>query len=331
MDMNLADVKTIESQPSVPPGTQKGSSPDSESEIARLRTQVESLEKEVTRLKTQIEDDAIELQATVDEFVLAKSEVERAKADLERANQVKSAFLASMSHELRTPLNAIINFTRFVALGVQGPVNEKQASTLNEVIDSSRHLLTLINDVLDMSKIESGSLNLLFDDNVDLKPIVESVMSTAKGLTGEKSIELRAKIADDLPAIRADRQRVFQILLNIMSNACKFTEKGHVELRANRQGDEVVFVIEDTGVGIEPEDQAAVFEAFRQTASGLRQGGGTGLGMPISRSLAEAHGGRMWLESEPKKGSRFYVALPAQPPDQAKLPVTRMLKGGSHE
>ncbi|MCA9904109.1 MAG: hypothetical protein KC547_09645, partial [Anaerolineae bacterium] len=265
MEMNLADVKTVEPQPTVPPGTQNSSLTDSKSEIARLRAEVESLQKQVAKLNVQIEDDAIELQATVDEFQLAKAEVERAKADLERANQVKSAFLASMSHELRTPLNAIINFTRFVALGVQGPVNDKQKQTLDEVIDSSRHLLALINDVLDMSKIESGSLNLLFDDSVDLKPIVESVMSTAKGLTGDKSIELRSKVADDLPVIRADRQRVFQILLNIMSNACKFTEEGHVELRAQREGSEAVFVVEDTGVGIEPDDQSAVFEAFHQT------------------------------------------------------------------
>ena len=297
-------------------------------EIGQMARTFNMVIRQLQKAGTAFSDMAANLRRLTERNARLFQQAQKARQKAEAASQAKSNFLASMSHELRTPLNAIINFTRFVALGVQGPINDKQKQTLDEVIDSSRHLLALINDVLDMSKIESGSLNLLFDDSVDLKPIVESVMSTAKGLTGDKSIELRSKVADDLPVIRADRQRVFQILLNIMSNACKFTEEGHVELRAHREGSEAVFVVEDTGVGIEPDDQSAVFEAFHQTTSGLRQGGGTGLGMPISKSLVEAHGGRIWLESEPKKGSRFFVALPAQPADEAKLSVTGMLKGG---
>ncbi|HEX2907782.1 MAG TPA: ATP-binding protein [Phototrophicaceae bacterium] len=237
-------------------------------------------------------------------------EVEAARAKAEQADLVKSAFLASMSHELRTPLNAIINFTRFVVKGAQGPVNEQQVETLNEVIDSSKHLLTLINDVLDMSKIEAGSLKLIIEDGVDLPSILEPVVSTSRVLIADKPIELQTDIAADLPVIRADRQRIYQVLLNIVSNACKFTEQGHIKISACQKDDEVLFSVEDTGYGIAPEDQGAVFEAFKQTTSGLRQTGGTGLGMPISKSLVAAHGGQLWFKSELDKGTTFYLALP---------------------
>jgi signal transduction histidine kinase len=237
-------------------------------------------------------------------------ETTQARERAERSDMVKSAFLASMSHELRTPLNAIINFTRFVAKGAQGPVTDEQKETLNEVVDSARHLLNLINDVLDMSKIESGSLRLFVEDNIELKPIIDSVVATGKTLVLEKPVEIQVDMNDSLSVIRGDRQRIVQILLNIMSNACKFTENGSIKVRAYQQGNDVVFSIADTGPGIGSEDQKAVFEAFKQTNTGLRQGGGTGLGMPISKSLAEAHGGRLWLESKEGNGTTFYVALP---------------------
>jgi Signal transduction histidine kinase len=163
-----------------------------------------------------------------------------------------------------------------------------------------------------MSKIEAGSLKLFIEPNVDLNGILRSLAATGKTLLGDKPVELRLDIAADLPTIQGDRQRILQILLNVLSNACKFTQAGYIRIRANAVGSEVIFVIEDTGPGIAPEDQALVFEAFKQTETGLRQGGGTGLGMPISRSLVEAHGGRLWLESQPGKGSSFYVALPLQ-------------------
>lgn len=240
------------------------------------------------------------------------SELEIARDEAERANTVKSAFLASMSHELRTPLNSVINFTRFVADGDVGPVNEEQQEMLSEVIGSAKHLLNLINDVLDMSKIEADSLSLFIEDNVDLIVLLHSALSTGKSLLNGKPVRLEADISDQIPLIRADRQRILQILLNVMSNACKFTDTGTIRLSANLQENEVVIAVADSGPGIAPEDQAAVFEAFRQTKTGLRQGGGTGLGMPISRSLAVAHGGRLWVESEPGKGATFFVALPVK-------------------
>ncbi len=252
------------------------------------------------------------LQASQLELQQQVIETREARERAEQSDKVKSAFLASMSHELRTPLNAIINFTRYVAKGSMGPVNEQQSETLGEVVDSARQLLNLINDVLDMSKIEAGSLNLFVEDNVNIRSILDHLLSTGKILLVEKEVELQAEMPDDLPLIRGDRQRILQILLNILSNACKFTETGTINVSVVHVGDEVIFSIRDTGPGIAAEDQAAVFQAFKQTVSGLRQGGGTGLGMPISKSLAEAHGGRLWLESELSKGSCFYVALPVK-------------------
>jgi signal transduction histidine kinase len=238
--------------------------------------------------------------------------VQSALIQAELANSVKSAFLASMSHELRTPLNSVINFTKFVAKGTVGPVNEEQVQMLNEVIDSAKHLLTLINDVLDMSKIESGTLNLFVEENIDLNPIINSVLATGRSLIADKPIKLGSNIAPALPLIRGDRQRILQILLNIMSNACKFTDEGTITIAARQQGDMIEVSVQDTGPGIAPDDQADVFEPFKQTDTGLRQAGGTGLGMPISKNLVEAHGGRMWLESVLGRGATFYVLLPVR-------------------
>lgn len=233
-----------------------------------------------------------------------------AREAAERADRVKSAFLANMSHELRTPLNSVINFTKFIAKGAVGPVNEQQIRLLTKVADSGKHLHLLINDVLDMSKIEAGSLSLLVEDNVDLRAILESVISTGAGLVDEKAITITSTIDPALPLIRGDRQRIYQILLNIMSNAAKFTEAGTIDLAAMRQGDHVQITIRDTGAGIAAEDLEAVFLPFKQTQTGIRQGGGTGLGMPISRSLAESHGGTLTVESTVGKGTAFALLLP---------------------
>jgi len=251
-----------------------------------------------------------ELATTQKELVHRIADVEEARRQAERSDQVKSAFLASMSHELRTPLNAIINFSKFVAKGDLGPVNEEQEETLYEVVDSAKHLLNLINDVLDMSKIESGSLNLFVTDDVDLKTIINQVTSTGKSLLDDKPVEIRTELAEDLPQIRGDRQRITQILLNIMSNACKFTEEGMIDITAKRIADKVLISIADTGPGIAEEDHDAIFEPFKQTDTGLRQGGGTGLGMPITKNLVEEHGGELRVNSQIGEGATFTVSLP---------------------
>jgi signal transduction histidine kinase len=267
--------------------------------------------------------DAIEYR---DKVLIAKLEEQLAKTEAarihaERSDQVKSAFLASMSHELRTPLNAVINFTKFVVDGDTGPVNDQQTNLLTQVIDCGKHLLNLINDVLDMSKIEADSLRLFVEDNLSLDDILKSVVQTGRGLLANKPVQLRTEIEEQLPLMRGDRQRIVQILLNIISNACKFTPEGEIRISAcqSASGDEVVISVLDTGPGIAVEDQPLVFEAFKQTKTGLRQMGGTGLGMPIARSLAEAHGGRLWLESVPGNGAAFYVSLPVK--SEALVPV----------
>lgn len=276
------------------------------------------------RIPIQGQDEVGQLATTFNEMAEAvqqrETNLQQARAQAERSDQVKSAFLASMSHELRTPLNAVINFTQFLIDGDAGPTTAEQNDLLGEVVGSAKHLLDLINDVLDMSKIEAGSLKLFVEDNINLNNILNRVASTGRSLLRDKaSVQLRLETDGLLPRIRGDQQRIFQILLNILSNACKFTEKGDIAVAAKLANDEVILSISDTGPGIAPEDQGVVFEPFKQTNTGLRQGGGTGLGMPIAKNLAEAHGGRLWLESIPGKGTTFFVALPIK--SESLVPV----------
>lgn len=249
---------------------------------------------------------------------------EKARAEAEQANKVKSSFLASMSHELRTPLNAVINFTKFVAQGDLGPVNDEQKDILGEVVDSAKHLLNLINDVLDMSKIESGSLNLLVEDGISLNEIFDSLTATARSLLLGRSVALKLAIPDDLPTIRGDRQRLLQVLLNVVSNACKFTERGEITIAAATSREQLTIFIRDTGPGIPPAQQPLVFQPFQQTSSGLQQGSGTGLGMSISKNLVEAHHGEMWFESTVGKGTTFYIMLPLE--SRHLTPITALMR-----
>lgn len=240
-------------------------------------------------------------------------EAEAARLSAERADKVKSQFLAATSHELRTPLNAIINFSKFVYKGVMGPVNEKQTEALMKVVQSANHLLGLINDVLDISKIEAGSLQLFVESDVNLVKEINDVCATGESLLEGKPVELRQEVDASLPLLTGDKQRIRQILFNLISNASKFTQTGQITVKARQEGNTVIMTVQDTGPGIPPEDHEAIFETFRQTESGLRQGQGTGLGLPISKRLAEAHGGKLWLESKVDEGSTFYVTLPIQP------------------
>lgn len=268
------------------------------------------------RIPAQGKDEVGQLAASFNEMAGAieqrEENLQAARAQAERANQVKSAFLASMSHELRTPLNGIINFTGFVADEMLGPVNEKQTQFLRDAIVNAEHLLSLINDVLDISKIEAGSLRLFIENNVDLAKELETVARTGKTLLADKPVELNIDIQGTLPLLQGDKRRIRQIMLNLVSNACKFTDEGSVTIKAKQCDNEIFLSVKDTGPGIEAKDHDAIFETFLQTETGLRKGGGTGLGLPISKKLAEAHGGRMWLESEPGAGAEFFVVLPLQ-------------------
>jgi signal transduction histidine kinase len=266
------------------------------------------------RVPVSTTDEVGQLAAAFNEMAIAIQQrevsLQAAREQAERADQVKSMFLASVSHELRTPLNAIINLTKFVGLGMYGAVNAEQVDILQKVEARSKHLLNLINDVLEISKIETGSLELFVEEDLNIGDIVRSTVETAQSLLFGKPVQILHEIRQDLPPLTGDAQRIQQIVLNLLSNACKFTDKGHIWICAYQQNGEIVISIRDSGPGIALEDQELIFEAFRQTRDGLRKGEGTGLGLPISRRLAEAHGGRVWLESVVGQGSTFYVALP---------------------
>jgi signal transduction histidine kinase len=242
---------------------------------------------------------------------------QNALTEMREADRLKTQFLANMSHELRTPLNSIIGFSRVILKGIDGPITPQQEEDLKAIYNAGQHLLGLINDVLDLSKIEAGKVELAFSE-VDLKEVLRGVMSTAEGLVQGKTIELVTDIPDDLPTISADSIRVRQILLNLVSNAVKFTERGQIGVSARRLDTaarpEIVVAVFDTGPGIAPEDQRKLFEPFSQVdASPTRKTGGTGLGLSICRHLVELHGGRIWVESSPGEGSTFAFTLPIEP------------------
>jgi signal transduction histidine kinase len=239
--------------------------------------------------------------------------------ELERADLMKSQFLASMSHELRTPLNAIINFTQLIAMGVAGPVTDEQAIMLNTSLSSSRHLLQLINDVLDISKIQAGKLSLYVEEDVNLNDEVQTVVDIAEALLQKQNVSLEQPILfildidKDLPLTACDRRRIRQVLLNLLSNAIKFTEQGSITLSVKKKGEKFIFAVMDTGPGIPQVMQAHIFEPFGQTTNDIKHSPGTGLGLPISRSLVQAHGGELWMESDIGEGTTFFFSLPFRP------------------
>jgi signal transduction histidine kinase/CheY-like chemotaxis protein len=230
--------------------------------------------------------------------------------ELREVDRLKTQFLANMSHELRTPLNSIIGFSRVMLKGIDGPLTDLQDADLNSIYNSGQHLLSLINSILDMSKIEAGKMDLSFE-RVELGAIFEAALSTTRALVKDRPIELLSSVPDNLPAVWADAQRVRQILINLFSNAAKFTPEGKIVLLARAGAESVTITVADTGIGIEPDAQRRLFIPFQQVdASTKRRAGGTGLGLAISRSFVEMHGGKIWVVSKPGKGSAFSFTLP---------------------
>ena len=242
----------------------------------------------------------------------ANADLLRAKMAAESADKLKSAFLATMSHELRTPLNSIIGFTGILLQGLAGSLNEEQDKQMRMVQGSARHLLALINDVLDISKIEAGRM-VLAREAFPLAPMVEKVVQSVAPTAQQKGLTLSCHIGDDVGELEGDQRRVEQILMNLLSNAIKFTPQGRVSVTCSRENDTVTLAVRDTGIGIGAEDLATLFRPFQQIETGrTRQFDGTGLGLHICKRLGELMGGSITAESVPQVGSVFTLRLPAK-------------------
>jgi signal transduction histidine kinase len=262
-------------------------------------------DKQISLLRTFADQAVIAI-----ENVRLFKELAVANRDLAAASQHKSEFLANMSHELRTPLNAIIGFSEVLSERMFGDLNEKQTEYLKDIYASGTHLLSLINDILDLSKIEAGRMELELTD-FDLPTAIVSALTFVRERAGRRGITLESTVDERLGEVRADERKVRQIVLNLLSNAIKFTpEDGRIDVRATQRDGLVEVSVTDTGIGIAPEDQLAVFEEFRQVGSSVAKHEGTGLGLALCRKFVELHGGTIGVTSEVGVGSTFTFTIP---------------------
>ena len=256
------------------------------------------------------------LQTFADQSVLAIQnarlfrEIEEKSRELADASQHKSQFLANMSHELRTPLNAILGYTELMADGAYGEPSEKMHGILKRLEANGRHLLGLINDVLDLSKIEAGQLVLELSD-YSVQDIAQTVRSTLEPLAADKKLAFKVEVAPQLPPGRGDGRRLTQVLINLVGNAIKFTDAGEIAIKAEANNGSFHVSVRDTGPGISAADQARLFQEFQQADNAItKKKGGTGLGLAISKRIVEMHGGKIWVELQVGKGSTFSFTLP---------------------
>jgi signal transduction histidine kinase len=248
----------------------------------------------------------------------ALAELSRKSRQLEVASEHKSDFLANMSHELRTPLNAIIGFSQVLRQRLFGPINEKQEEYLDDILSSGNHLLSLINDVLDLSKVEAGQVELEVA-SFSLREALERGVVMVREPATKHGVRLSLELAPGVDLVEGDERRLRQVIFNLLSNAIKFTpEGGEVVVATASRDHEVLISVNDTGPGIPLEDHERIFEEFQQTDVGVRQREGTGLGLALSKRLVELHGGRIWVESQPGHGSRFVFTLPAKEANRAR-------------
>jgi signal transduction histidine kinase len=237
-------------------------------------------------------------------------EIQEKSRQVEEASKHKSQFLANMSHELRTPLNAILGYTELVLDGIYGEAPDKMRGVLERIQTNGKHLLGLINDVLDLSKIEAGQLVLSLND-YSVKDMMQGVFVAVEPLAGNKKLNFKLEVPPDLPPARGDERRLSQVLLNLVGNAIKFTDTGEVAMKAAAANGGYTVAVTDTGPGIAEADQAKIFEEFQQSESAhTKAKGGTGLGLAIAKRIVEMHGGRLWVESKLGSGSTFFFTVP---------------------
>jgi signal transduction histidine kinase len=276
-----------------------------------LNRMAASLQASVQSLEQKVEERTRELEQ-------ALAELSQKGRQLEVVSEHKSHFLANMSHELRTPLNAIIGFSQVLRQRLFGPINEKQEEYLDDIVSSGNHLLSLINDVLDLSKVEAGQVDLEVA-SFPLREALERGVVMVREPATEHGVRLSLELAPGIDLVEGDERRLRQVIFNLLSNAVKFTpEGGEVVVATASRDHEVLISVTDTGPGIPLEDHERIFEEFQQTNVGVQQREGTGLGLALSKRLVELHGGRIWVESEPGHGSRFVFTLPAKEADHAR-------------
>jgi PAS domain S-box-containing protein len=274
-------------------------------------TQLKQADIELTRLYEETKSLNLQLEARVKERT---KQLEEAVTAAKVASQAKSEFLASMSHELRTPLTAIIGFSQVLQEQYLGNLNEKQAEYVSDIVDSGKHLLALINDILDLSKVEAGKMELDIS-SVKIKDLLQNSLVMIKEKALAHSISLETQTAEDIEGleIMADERKLKQVMFNLLSNAVKFTpDGGAIKVEGRREGEELIISVSDTGVGISSQEQKRIFEEFYQVSGGVKdKTPGTGLGLSLTKGIVEMHGGRIWVESEGLgKGSRFTFTLP---------------------
>jgi two-component system, NtrC family, sensor kinase len=281
------------------------------------RDELGALAEEFNRMAAQLQASYASLEGKVEErtkeLANALAELDVKSRELEAASRHKSEFLANMSHELRTPLNAITGFSQVLRKGLFGEINEKQAEYLDDILASARHLLSLIDDVLDLAKVEAGQIEL-HPAPFYLPEALERGVVIVRERATKGGVRISMTVGPGVGTVVGDERRVTQVLFNLLSNAVKFTPSGgEVAVRASRLDGAVHVSVQDTGPGIAPEDQSRIFEEFQQAELGKEQREGTGLGLALSKRLVELHHGRLWVDSEPGQGSTFTFTLPVSP------------------